>query len=295
VEPSELIIDRAEPGVLQLVLSRPAQLNAWTIPLERAFFAALDAAAASPDVRVVVITGAGRGFCAGASMDMLGAAVRPADREGRRRLSELAEFPKPVIAAVNGPAAGLGLVLALWCDIRIAAADARLTTAFARLGLVAEHGAAWLLPRIVGRAHAADLLLSGRTITGAQAEAIGLVHRAVPGPDTLTAALDYARDLVASGAPSSWATIKRQLLDAGRQPLHEAYEQATTLMTAALASADHREGVAAWREKRATRFPPLDAASPDTASPDTASPDTASPGAGATRAPHTPVTTFGPE
>ncbi len=257
VEPTELIVDRTEPGILQLILNRPAQLNAWTISLETAFFAALDAAAACPDVRVVVITGAGRGFCAGASMDMLGAAARPADRAGRRRLSELAEFPKPVIAAVNGPAAGLGLVLALWCDVRVCDADARLTTAFSRLGLVAEHGVAWLLPRLVGRAQACDLLLSGRTITGAEAEAMGLVNRAVEGADTLAEAMNYARELVNSGAPVSWGTIKQQLLDAEQLSLGDAYEQATALMAPALASADHREGVAAWREKRAPRFAPL--------------------------------------
>jgi enoyl-CoA hydratase/carnithine racemase len=256
MQPTELIVNSAEPGIVQLVLNRPAQLNAWTLSLESAFFAALDAVAADPEVRVVVITGAGRGFCAGASMDMLGGAARPTERAGRRRLSELAEFPKPVIAAINGPAAGLGLVLALWCDIRISAVDAKFTTAFARLGLVAEHGIAWLLPRIVGRAHASDLLLSGRTITGAEAEAIGLVNRAVEGAETLIEAMAYARELVNSGAPASWGTIKRQLVEADRLSLDNAYEQATALMVSALASADHREGVAAWREKRAPHFAP---------------------------------------
>jgi enoyl-CoA hydratase/carnithine racemase len=262
VEPTELIVTSTEPGIRQLTLNRPAQLNAWTRSLEAEFFAALDAAAADPDVRVVVITGAGRGFCAGASMDMLGGASGPTDRVGRRRFCELAEFPKPVIAAINGPAAGLGLVLALWCDIRICAVDAKLTTAFARLGLVAEHGVAWLLPRIVGRAHAADLLLSGRTITGAEAEAMGLVNRAVESTGTLAAAINYARELVNGGAPVSWGTIKRQLVDAERLSLHDAYGQATDLMGPALASADHREGIAAWREKRAPRFAPLAEGSP---------------------------------
>lgn len=257
METSELIVDKSEPGITQLVLNRPAQLNAWTLSLEAAFFDAVDAAAADPQVRVVVVTGAGRGFCAGASMDMLGSAARPADRKGRRALVDLAEFPKPVIAAVNGPAAGLGLALALCCDIRIAADDAKLTTAFARLGLVAEHGTAWLLPRIVGRAHALDLLLSGRTVTGSEAADIGLVHRAVDRAQTLTKALDYARDLAASGAPSSWATIKRQVADAERVSLRDAYAQATELMVPALASADHQEGVAAWRAKRAPRFAPV--------------------------------------
>jgi enoyl-CoA hydratase/carnithine racemase len=187
-------------------------------------------------------------------LDMLGEGARPADREGRRKFCQLAQFPKPVIAAINGPAAGLGFMLAMWCDIRIAAADAKLTTAFARLGLVAEHGAAWLIPRIVGRSRAADLLLSGRAITGAEAEAIGLVNCAVEGTQTLTEALRYARELVRTGAPASWRTIKQQLADADQLSLPDAYEQATRLMISALASADHREGVAAWREKRAPRF-----------------------------------------
>ncbi|MGW6144850.1 enoyl-CoA hydratase-related protein [Streptomyces sp. NPDC055140] len=262
METTELIIDTAEPGITQLILNRPAQLNAWTLSLEAQFFAALDAAAIDPQVRVVLVTGAGRGFCAGASMDMLGGGPRPTGREGRRDLLELAAFPKPVIAAVNGPAAGIGLVLALCCDIRIAAEDAKLTTAFARLGLIAEHGAAWLLPRIVGRAHAADLLLSARTITGSAAAEIGLVNAAVDRTQTREVALTYARDLVAAGAPSSWRTIKQQLADAADLSLRDAYAQAADLMEAALASADHREGVAAWREKRAPRFAPVAAADP---------------------------------
>ena len=254
METEELIVNFDEPGIIQLILNRPAQLNAWTLSLETKFFAALDDAAVNPEVRVVLVTGAGRGFCAGASMDMLGGGTRPTAREGRRQLCQLAEFPKPIIAAINGPAAGLGLMLALWCDIRIAAVDAKLTTSFARLGLVAEHGAAWLIPRLVGRSHATDLLMSGRTITGAEAEAIGLVNRAVAVSQTLTEALNYARELVGTGAPASWRTIKQQLADADQLSLRDAYEQATNLMIPALASADHREGVAAWREKRAPRF-----------------------------------------
>jgi enoyl-CoA hydratase/carnithine racemase len=256
METKELIVGADEPGIVQLTLNRPAQLNAWTLSLEAAFFDALDRAAVDPGVRVVVVTGAGRGFCAGASMDMLGEGVRPADREGRRQFCQLAQFPKPVIAAINGPAAGLGFMLAMWCDIRIAAADAKLTTAFARLGLVAEHGAAWLIPRLVGRSRAADLLLSGRSVTGAEAQAMGLVNRAVEGGQTLTEALSYARDLVRTGAPASWRTIKQQLAEADRLSLQDAYDQATRLMIPALASADHREGVAAWREKRPPRFEP---------------------------------------
>lgn len=262
VDLPELIIDTSETGIATLMLNRPDELNAWTYPLEARFFAALDAAAADPAIRVVVVTGAGRGFCAGASMRLLGdgdRSERP-DRATRRRLCELAEFPKPVIAAINGPAAGLGFALAVSCDIRFAAADAKLTTSFARLGLIAEHGVAWLLPRLVGGAAARDLLLSGRTVTGAEAASMGLVNQAVAGPGTLAEALSYARMLVQSGAPASWAMIKRQLLDADSLTLPAAYEQAARLMDQALLSPDHREGVQAFRERRPPRFAPLDAA-----------------------------------
>jgi enoyl-CoA hydratase/carnithine racemase len=259
VDAPELIVDTSEPGIAALILNRPDELNAWTYTLEARFFAALDAAAANPATRVVVVTGAGRGFCAGASMRLLGDGDRSSrpDRAQRRRLCELVEFPKPVIAAINGPAAGIGLALALSCDIRFAAADTKLTTSFARLGLVAEHGVAWLLPRLVGGAAARDLLLSGRTVTGTEAAAMGLVNRAVEGPGTLAEALSYARMLVQSGAPASWAAIKRQLLDAETQTLPTAYEQAASLMEPALLSADHREGVRAFRERRPPRFAPL--------------------------------------
>lgn len=194
-------------------------------------------------------------------MNMLGESVRSEDRLDRRRLCELADFPKPVVAAINGPAAGIGFALALWCDVRICAADAKLTTSFARLGLVAEHGTAWLLPRIVGRAHAVDLLLSGRTITGTEALAMGLVQRAVDTDATVTAALEYAQILVESGAPTSWAAIKAQIAAADSVPKDVAYTQSIELMGPALSSEVHREGVQAWRQKRAPRFPPY----PDTA------------------------------
>jgi len=253
-----LLVEHDSSGILQLTLNRPAELNAWTYDLEASFFAALDSAAADPSVRTVVITGAGRGFCAGASMSLLGDAPdsRP-DRSVRRRLCELAEYPKPLIAAINGAAAGIGFALAICCDLRFCAETAVLTTSFAKLGLVAEHGVAWMLPRLVGRTHAVDLLLSGRTVRGAEAEAMGLVNRSVPDHEALGAARDYASKLIATAAPSSWATIKRQLLDADLLTLSAAYEQAADLMDSALVSADHREGVQAFRHKRSPQFAPL--------------------------------------
>jgi len=254
VDSAELIVNKKVPNIVQLTLNRPHQLNAWTLPLEAALFAALDDAMSDPVARVVVITGAGSGFCAGASMDMLGGAARPAAQVRRRRLCELAEFPKPIIAAVNGAAAGLGFALALWCDVRICANDAKLTAAFSRLGLVAEHGTAWLLPRLVGRARATDLLLSGRVLTGTEAFELGLATRAVERDQTLPEAMAYAQLLVDSGAPSSWRTIKGQVNASDLSTMEEAYQVSLELMEHALASADHREGVQAWMEKRPPRF-----------------------------------------
>jgi enoyl-CoA hydratase/carnithine racemase len=253
-----LLVEHDSSGILQLTLNRPAELNAWTYDLEAAFFAALDSAAADSTVRTVVITGAGRGFCAGASMSLLGSVpdARP-DRSMRRRLCELAAYPKPLIAAINGAAAGIGFGLAISCDVRFCNESSVLKTSFATLGLVAEHGVSWLLPRLVGRTHALDLLLSGRTVRGAEALAMGLVNRCVPDGEALRVARDYAEMLIASASPSSWALIKRQLLDADLLTLEGAYEQAADLMDSALVSADHREGMQAFRDKRKPQFAPL--------------------------------------
>ena len=162
---------RVEGGVGVVELCRPDRLNAWTPAMETAFFAALDAFVVDPAVRAVVLTGAGRGFCAGldaAHVAARGSGQEPAPRR-TRPLSSLAAYPKPVIAAVNGPAVGLGLALALCADIRWAADTARFSAVFGRLGLVGEFGVPWLLPRVVGWGPAHDLLLSGRTVDAAEA------------------------------------------------------------------------------------------------------------------------------
>ena len=260
VDEPEVVVNRDERAITTLTLNRPDQLNAWTYTMETAFFDAMDAAAADPAVRVVVITGAGRAFCAGASMSLLGDTGLPVarpDRATRRKLTEIVTFPKPVIAAINGPAAGIGFALAISCDVRFAADDAKLTTSFVRLGLVAEHGVAWLLPRLVGWTRATDLLLSGRVISGAEAAQIGLVSPAANEGTALDGALEYARQMTSTGSPASWAQIKRQLHDADRTTLAEAYEQAADLMEAALESADHHEGVRAFRERRTPNFMPF--------------------------------------
>ena len=162
----------------------PDRLNAWTPALQTRYFDLLDECVARDDVRAVVVTGAGRGFCAGADMDDLktisGGEVDRSQSEDTRPVAYPLSLPKPVIAAINGPCAGIGLVLAVMCDLRFAAESAKITTAFSRRGLVAEHGISWMLPRLVGQARALDLLLSGRVILGDEAAELGLVNRAVP-------------------------------------------------------------------------------------------------------------------
>jgi len=161
---------------------------------------------------------------------------------------------KPVIAMVNGPAAGIGLVHALYCDLRFAADNTVFTTSFARRGLIAEHGISWMLPRIVGHANALDLLLSARRVSSEEALRIGLVNR-LCAPDKLREqTYAYARDLADNVSPSAMAVIKRQLYDVPFQTMAEATIDANREMVRALESADFREGVASFMEKRPPRF-----------------------------------------
>jgi enoyl-CoA hydratase/carnithine racemase len=264
---AEVLTDDVAPGVRAITLHRPDELNAWTYSMEHQLFAALDDARRDQQVRVVTITGSGRGFCAGASMAMLtadGMRERPPVAI-RRRVTELMHYPKPVIAVLNGATAGIGLALALACDIRFAAESAKLTTAFVRRGLIAEHGTAWLLTRLVGRAHATELLLSGRTLLGTEAARIGLVAAAVPIEDLAAYVAAYTADLVTACSPGSWAVMKAQLTAVDGQDVDRAYLAALPLMDASHAGPDFAEGVQAFRERRDPHFPPL--ASSDYTSP----------------------------
>jgi enoyl-CoA hydratase/carnithine racemase len=164
--------------------------------------------------------------------------------------------PKPVIAAINGPCAGIGLVLALMCDVRFVAVNAKLTTAFARRGLVAEHGISWILPRLVGPARALDLLLSGRVVLGREAVELGLCNRAAPAEMVLEEALAYAHELATLCSPASMAQMKRQVYAALEQPLADALAEADRLMLASFAQPDFAEGVASFVERREPNFAP---------------------------------------
>ena len=247
-----------EDGVATITLDRPERHNAWTPEMGEQYFDHLERAAADPAVRAIVVTGAGRSFCPGLDMGGLSAVATAgeAERSTRPQTFPLG-IPKPVVAAINGACAGIGLSMALMCDIRFAAAGAKLTTSFARRGLVAEHGTSWILPRLVGTARALDLLLSGRVVLAEEARDLGLVNFVVPPERVLAAAQDYARDVARNASPSSMSVIKRQVLRHLDLTLEEALAESNALMAESLRRPDVAEGVASFVEKRPPRFAPL--------------------------------------
>lgn len=251
-----------------VTLNRPEQLNAWTATMGSEVRAAMRKASDDSGVRAIVLTGAGRGFCAGADMKRLTSistagrldepAEEPFDKASRkdfqRKYTYFPAVPKPIIAAINGPCAGLGLCIALFCDMRFAADSASFTTAFARRGLIAEHGMSWTLPRLVGHAAASDLLLSGRKFMANEALRLGMVDRSYPADQLLPATLAYASELAELSSPRSLRVIKRQLWESPMQSLHDAMELADHEMGLSLASDDFKEGVRHFLEKRAPAF-----------------------------------------
>jgi len=254
-----VLVDRRD-AVLVLTFNRPERLNAWNRDLEARYFELLDEAEADAGVRAIVVTGAGRGFCSGADMDDL-QRVAGGDRVAPSAPTHPRSFPmtvrKPMIAAINGAAAGLGLVEALYCDIRFAIPDAKLTTAFARRGLIAEYGIAWILPRLIGPSRALDLLLSGRVIRAQDAHAIGLVDRIVEPEALLDAAVAFADDLARHSSPTSMSIIKAQVQRAMDLDFATAFAESEELMLEAFRQPDLAEGVASYLEGRAPAFAPL--------------------------------------
>lgn len=265
--------------VATITMHRPERLNAWTPRMGHELYEAFQDAGADANVRAIVVTGAGRGYCAGADMDSLRSIQNAGDDEASAGDASPAarhdadnrtvgvshpalatayaypcNIPKPVIAAINGPVAGLGFTHMLYYDIRIASDRARFTTAFARRGLVAEHGSSWMLPRLVGMAHACELFFSGRVIGAEEAAAMGLVNRVVPHEQLMAQVYETATELATLSSPRSIRVMKRMLYTHQFTDLATATSEADEEMLASFPTEDFREGVASFLEKRRPDF-----------------------------------------
>lgn len=255
----EEVLTERHGAVLLLTLNRPERLNAWTYAMGDQYFDYLDEADADPSIRVIVVTGAGRGFCAGMDGDVLtrsAAGTRAMPAKGRRMTHALS-IRKPIIGAINGGCAGFGLIQALHFDIRFAAQGAIFTTAFVRRGLNAEYGSSWLLPRIVGHGRAMELLISGRRFTAEEAERIGLVSAVFPGADLLSRTMAYAQDIAVNCSPVAVADAKQQVFTDWLVDCSAAEDGAKALSRLPGHRVDFAEGVASMVEKRAPSFADL--------------------------------------
>ena len=268
----ETIQYTVEDPVATITLNRPDRLNAVTGQMLNEIQDAVAKAEADDHVVGIVLTGAGRGFCAGADLEQLQGlteggsttawetsdnkpgAVDEMGDDFRLGLLYLMAVRKPIIAAINGPCAGLGFVLAMVCDMRLASDEARFTTAFANRGLIAEHGISWILPRVVGPARALDLLWSGRFVESDEAERIGMVNRVVPQVRLLDETISYVKMLASRSAPVSIQVIKRQVCKHLSVGLGEAAKESLQLMAESLGRPDFREGVVSYVEKRPPKF-----------------------------------------
>lgn len=282
------ILYAIESGVATITLNRPDKLNAWTRVMAAEVRDAMNRAGSDAAVRTIVLTGAGRGFCAGADMaelegvsdeliesldknapaeqrvsalmeQKLEEEIDPENKnkirpDFRKRYSYISAIPKPVIAAVNGPAAGIGFIIALHCDLRFVSEKARFSTAFSKRGLIAEHGIAWMLPRIAGLPNALDLLYSSRVLDAEEALRMGLANRIFPPDKLMEGALTYAVDLARTVSPRSLTVIKKQVYEAQFQTLAEAAAKSDEELLKSLHSEDFREGVAHFLEKRPPAF-----------------------------------------
>ena len=268
----EAIDYSVEGPVATITLNRPDRLNAITGQMIKEIQDAIGQADANEDVVGIILTGAGRGFCAGGDIESLqelsqGGSLT-AWEMGDKKPGSTAEMGpdfqvgllylmavrKPVIAAINGPCAGLGFVLAMVCDIRFASETARFTTAFANRGLIAEHGISWILPRLVGSAHALDLLLSGRVVGSEEAAQIGIVNRTITSDRLLAESVNYVKGLAERSAPVSMKVIKQQVYRHLSTSLGEAARESIELMAESLKRPDFREGVSSYIEKRPPKF-----------------------------------------
>ena len=270
------VLYEKKEGVAIVTLNRPERLNAVNDEIRAGLREKLDDAAKDEEVKVIIVTGAGRGVCAGADMDGLKKTTKsnnkitPEDdideklpneiigpkiaEHFQTRFGFLATCRKPIIAAINGPCAGIGLVMTLFCDLRFAAEGAKFTTAFSRRGLIAEHGISWILPKLIGHAHAMDILFTGRVFLAEEAFKIGLINNCFPKDDFMESTLEYVKDLANMSSPRSIAVMKSQIYKAFFQNLNDAASIGDLEMEKSFLSEDFKEGVNHFMEKRAPKF-----------------------------------------
>ena len=273
---SEILYD-ISGKIATITLNRPEKLNAWTGIMEQEVRAALIEATDDDGVGVIILTGAGRGFCSGADMNNLNTLQQGASSGGRTsdsvrsvnnavpgglslsndyslRYTYFPTVPKPIIAAINGPAAGLGMIMSLYCDVRFASDAAVFSTAFARRGLIAEHGISWMLPKLIGLQNALDLTLSARKFTAVEAKDMGLVSKVFPMESFMDEVHAYAMEMANMVSPRSVRVMKRQIYQAMLNSLEHSVLLANSEMPASFESEDFKEGVAHFVERRLPKF-----------------------------------------
>jgi len=271
------ILYNVSDKIATITLNRPEKLNAWTGIMEQEVRAALIEATDDEDVGVIILTGSGRGFCSGADMNNLNTIQQGATSGGPTsnsvrsvnnaipgglslsndyslRYTYFPTVPKPIIAAINGPVAGLGLIMSLYCDVRFASDAAVFSTAFSRRGLIAEHGISWMLPKLVGPQNALDLTLSGRKFSAAEAKDMGLVSKVFPMTSFIDEVHAYASEMANLVSPRSVRIMKRQIYQAMLNSLEHSVLLANSEMPASFESEDFKEGVAHFVERRAPNF-----------------------------------------
>ena len=268
----QILYDVKDP-VAVITLNRPDALNALTGRMQREFKHALAEAESDPAVVGVVLTGAGRGFCAGADIsglqstadgkkspeeDLSALKATPGDQKMGENFkisyTFMLSLKKPIIAAINGPCAGLGFCYALLCDMRFAEKQAKFTTAFSQRGLIAEHASSWLLPRLIGSGKALDILWSARKFEGEEAKELGLVERVVDTGESLNAAIQYIQELAQHVSPTSLQIMKAQVYRHLNMELGEAMVESNQWMDESLKSEDFKEGVTSFIERRKPNF-----------------------------------------
>jgi enoyl-CoA hydratase/carnithine racemase len=255
------VLSEIAEGVGLITLNRPDKLNAWSPAMRLAYFDTLDRFAHNPEVRAIMVRGAGRAFCAGADL----ALIRAPDAEmeaAREAESREYWFPlsigKPIVAAIHGPCLGIGLQQAMFCDIRFTTPDAKIGAPYVRRGIVGEMGITWMLSRLVGVGAANDIMLSGRMLSGIEAGGIGLVNGVIEGDAVFDHAFAYARDLAANCSPLAMRTVKMLMYQDLMDDFTPSFARSERLLDEVLRGEDVKEGIAAVRAKRPVNFPGLD-------------------------------------